>query len=74
MEFTISIHDNQKALALIEFLKTLDYVSLSQNKQESSDIPAWHLPILEKRIKDLEKKPNKLMDFDQSIDQIEAEL
>lgn len=48
MEFTLNIPDNQKAMALIEFLKTLDLVHLSPKDNASFALTSAQINILDK--------------------------
>ncbi len=48
MEFTLNIPDNQKAMALIEFLKTLDFVHLSPKDNASFTLTPAQINILDK--------------------------
>lgn len=50
-----------KTALLMEFLKTLDYVTVE--KEETTDIPEWHKKELDKRLKELKEHPERVVDL-----------
>lgn len=62
MRLTLNIpEDNStKAIALIEYLKSLDYVILEQ--EDEILVPEWHKEIVRKRVQ--QSKPNQLLEWD----------
>jgi hypothetical protein len=43
-------------------------------EQENSNIPAWHMDVVRKRMEDYKQNPEQVLDFDQAIDDIEKNL
>lgn len=43
-------------------------------EQEEMDIPSWHVDEIEGRMEDYKNNPNKVLDFDSAMDEIEKEL
>ncbi|MFA5783138.1 MAG: hypothetical protein WC868_12800 [Bacteroidales bacterium] len=54
MQLLLNIDDKNKAALLLEFLKSLNYVNGVKQVDDSQtfDIPEWHKPILDKRLKE----------------------
>lgn len=71
MQHTFHIKDssNPKAKAFLEFIKTLDFISV--NESTDFDIPKWQQEITLKRMEELEKDKSKSVDFDQMIEKLE---
>lgn len=65
MRITLDIKKNRLS-TFLAFIKTLDYVSITEN-----DIPQWQMDEAESRLADLEKHPEKAIDFDHAIGRIE---
>jgi len=65
MRITLEIKENRLS-TFLAFIKTLDYVSISEN-----EIPQWQINEVENRLADLEKHPEKAIDFDHAIERIE---
>lgn len=65
MKITLDIKDSRFS-TFLAFIKTLDYVSVPKD-----EIPAWQMKEVNKRLKDLEKHPEKAIDFDTTLDSIE---
>ncbi len=61
MKLTLNIQDasTNKALSLIEYLKSLDFLTV---EQEEMIIPEWHQQIVRDRIESLEV--SKFLDWD----------
>ena len=68
MGHTFHINDisNPKAQAFLEYIKTLDFVSV-----DKIDIPKWQQDLTLKRMAELDKDPSKAIDFDNMIDRLE---
>jgi putative addiction module component len=66
MKITLDIKENRLS-TFLAFIKTLDYVTMP--KEDS--IPQWQKDEVNQRLKDLEKHPEKAIDFDQTMDRIE---
>ena len=64
--FHINDISNPKAQAFLDFIKTLDFVSVDEN-----DIPQWQQDLTLKRMAELDKDPSKAIDFDNMIDRLE---
>lgn len=64
--FHINDISNPKAQAFLEFIKTLDFVSV-----DSIDIPKWQQDLTLKRMEELDKDPSKAINFDDMIDRLE---
>lgn len=64
--FHINDISNPKAQAFLEFIKTLDFVSVG-----STDIPKWQQELTLKRMEELEKDPSQAIDFDAMIERLE---
>ena len=62
MKLTLNIQDDStnKALSLIEYLKSLDFLTV---EQEEMIIPEWHQQIVRDRIETLEV--SKFLDWDE---------
>lgn len=65
MRITLDIKKNRLS-TFLAFIKTLDYVSITEN-----DIPQWQIDEVESRLAELEKHPEKAIDFDQTLARIE---
>ncbi len=64
--FHINDISNPKAQAFLEYIKTLDFVSI-----DTIDIPKWQQDLTLKRMEELDKDPSKAIDFDTIIDRLE---
>ena len=67
MKITLDIKESRLS-TFLEFIKTLDYVSLSND----DSIPAWQIKEVNKRLKELKKHPEKAIDFDKTLAAIES--
>jgi hypothetical protein len=69
---TVHINDisNPRAKAFLEFIKTLDFISLDDNKHNA--IPQWQQELTLKRLAELDKDPSKSIDFDQMLNRLES--
>ncbi len=71
MKFTINIDlTDNKAIALLNYIKTLDFINIEEKSNEEN-IPKWQIKEASKRLKALEKNPEKAIDFDKTIENIE---
>jgi hypothetical protein len=71
MKLTINIDiSNHKAIALLNYIKTLDFINIEE-KSEQDNIPKWQIKEVAKRLKKLEKNPEKAIDFEKTIESIE---
>ncbi len=43
-------------------------------EQEEIDIPDWHKEVVKERLQDYKKNPDKAVDFDAAMDDIEKDL
>ncbi len=43
-------------------------------EKEETNVPSWHIELVEKRIRDFRINPDSALDFDTSIVEIEKEL
>ncbi len=66
MKITIEVKDGQFDVFLA-FIKTLDYVTVSSEMY----IPQWQIDEVNERMVELEKNPEKAIDFDKAISDIE---
>jgi hypothetical protein len=69
MKVTLDIQDN-KFNTFLEFIKTLDYVSVKKDDV----IPQWQMNEVEKRLQDHKKNPERAMDFGAAMDDVEKDL
>lgn len=62
MKLTLNISDNAtgKATALIEYLKSLDFLTVVQ--EEDFTVPDWHKQIVQDRVKN--SSPDQRLDWD----------
>lgn len=67
--FHINDISNPKAKAFLEFIKTLDFISLEDNRHNA--IPKWQQDLTLKRLAELDKDPSKSIDFDSMINGLE---
>lgn len=67
--FHINDISNPKAKAFLEFIKTLDFISLDDNKHNS--IPQWQQDLTLKRLEELDKDQSKAIDFDDMLNRLE---
>lgn len=71
MKITLDINDN-KASAFLNFVKSLDFIKIQDYKgTQNTDVPAWQMKETEKRFKELEKHPEKSIDFNKTIEKLE---
>ena len=61
MQLLLNINDNSKAVLLMEFLKSLNYIS-SVRELDSTDIPEAHKNLVRQRIKT--SNESTLLDWD----------
>jgi hypothetical protein len=66
MKITLDIQENRLS-TFLAFIKTLDYVSISKE----DNIPQWQKDEVNQRLKDLEKYPERAVDFDIVMEDIE---
>lgn len=65
MRITLDIKESRLS-TFLALIKTLDYISITEN-----DIPQWQIDEVESRLADLEKHPEKAINFDNTIERIE---
>ena len=71
MKLTINIDlSNHKAIALLNYIKTLDFINIEE-KSEQENVPKWQIKEVAKRLKKIEKNPEKAIDFDKTIESLE---
>lgn len=68
--FHINDISNPKAKAFLEFIKTLDFISVDDDNKHNV-IPQWQQEITLKRLAEIDKDPSKSVDFDDMIDRLE---
>lgn len=68
MRITLDIKESRLS-TFLAFIKTLDYVSISEN-----EIPQWQIEEVNKQMKAYEINPDSAVDFDKALDDIENEL
>lgn len=66
MKITLDIQENRLS-TFLAFIKTLDYVSITKD----DNIPQWQKDEVAQRLKDLEKYPERAIDFDQVMEDTE---
>lgn len=69
MKFTVSVPD-KKAKTFVQFLKTIDYVNVEENKDFV--VPEWHKKLVLKRIKN--SKPEDYIPLDKAMKKLKKEL
>ena len=72
MRLTININDN-KALQLVDFLRTLDFVSI-ESESKPYPLSEKEIQLLNDRLEEYKKNPGSTEDFDSAIDEIEKEV
>jgi len=66
MKITLDIKESRFS-TFLAFIRTLDYVSVPNEDA----IPTWQVEEVNRRLKDLETHPEKAIDFDKTIGNIE---
>jgi len=66
MKITLDIQESRFS-TFLAFIKTLDYVSMPKE----DFIPQWQKDEVNQRLKDLKEHPEKAIDFDKAMDDIE---
>lgn len=56
---------------VVELIKNLG-IKFSLKKDDNVDIPKWQIEESDRRLRALEKHPEKAIDFDKTIEKIEA--
>lgn len=71
MKLTLNIPDknSEKALSLIEYLKSLDFITIEQ--EEDIAVPEWHKEIVRERLKNPDS--DQLLDWDKVKDSFTLE-
>lgn len=54
MEITVNIKEQKKIATCLNFIKEIDYIEIVNLKEESQELPAEHLDLLDKRLQKLE--------------------
>lgn len=73
MKITLNIPDS-KAFAFIEFVKSLEFISIENEENIYDAIPTRHMSIVEERLIELEKNPDTLLNLDQELDKLDSSL
>lgn len=73
MHITLEIND-KNAKAFVDFIKTLDYVKISDGAETDFTIPEWHKNLIEERLESYKKDTGALKDFKQIIDDFKKSL
>ena len=74
MKVTLEIKDIERGEALLTFLKSLPFIDIKIPKTKTSVLPDWHIAVLQKRINDAKKNPDRSIDFDIAMAAIEKGL
>ena len=69
MRITINIQDKSKAKTFLEFIKTLDFINVEDDKHNV--IPQWQREVTLKRLAEIDKSPNDAIDFDEMLSRLE---
>lgn len=67
--FHITDISTPKAKAFLEFIKTLDFISVDDNKHNL--VPQWQQDITLKRLAEVDKDTSKTTDFDEMLNRLE---
>jgi hypothetical protein len=67
-EIVLRVED-EKLEALLNFLKTVDYIQI-----EKDAIPEWQKNEVHERLAEYKRNPSSALDFDATIDEIEQSL
>ena len=54
MELTINIKEQSKIAAFLNLIKEIDYIEIVNVKEESQELPAEHMDLLNKRLQRIE--------------------
>ncbi len=73
MRVNLEINDN-KAQAFIDFIKTLDYVKISEGVDSDFTIPEWHKNLISERLESYNKNPDSIKDFKKTLDDLRKSL
>ena len=73
MKITLTIPEN-KALAFLEFLKTINYVEVEKQEHEYVSYPQWHDQVVKERLEAYLSNPSDIADFDKTMNDLEKEL
>jgi hypothetical protein len=75
-EYILQLPDNNSsAKALLEYIKSLDFVKLSPSKgQDEIEIPAWQVKEVKRRMKAYKNNPESALDFENVMNEIEKDL
>ena len=61
--------EESKYKAFLSFIKTIDFINLVN--EEDNEVPKWQIDEVNSRIKELEKHPEKAIDFNQMLERVE---
>ncbi|MCP3850052.1 MAG: addiction module protein [Gammaproteobacteria bacterium] len=67
----LDIDNSSNADALIDYIRSLDYVSI---EEDNADIPDWQKKELDKRWATYLKNPEKAQDLDEALEELDKEL
>jgi len=60
--------EESKYKAFLSFIKTIDFISLV--KDEDMVVPKWQIEEVNRRIEELEKHPERAIDFNQMLERV----
>ena len=67
------LHDSNGNTTAVQ-IPIKDWENIESQLTKSTDIPNWHKPLLEKRIKRAKEQPSSMRDFDEVMKEIENEI
>ncbi len=73
MRVNLEISD-ENAKAFIDFIKTLDYVKISNDLEIDFTIPEWHKNLISERLESYKKNPDSAKDFEQTLKDLRKSL
>jgi len=62
-QITVTIPDNKESL-FMELMKNLSFVK-NVERNENSDIPEWHKPVIDQRMNNYKENPDSYRDWDE---------
>lgn len=74
MRLNLEIPNNAKGQALLDFLKSLDFIKISNELENDFTIPESHKNLLNERIESYKKNPSNLKDFKSTLDELRKKL
>jgi hypothetical protein len=73
MRAILEFNDDSKALHLLQYLKSLDFVTV-QTESEEVELPDWQKELLDVRLKDYQEHPDEVEDFDKMLEELRKKL